>query len=126
MAAEVPDMTTISVGPNPVGGGPAYLAVAGGEEATGAAPGEALDALLARTGRPSGLAVVILQPDGPDEFFPADKRDRLAELMAKWRAARDSGATLDPSEQTELDGLIADEFRASAARCAALLGAARP
>jgi hypothetical protein len=119
-------MTTISVWPNSTGGSPAYRAVAAGEEATGAAPGEALDALLARTGPPRGLAIVILQTDGPDEFFPADKRDRLSELMDRFRAARDAGVPLAAAEQMELEALTAEELRASAARGAAILRAVRP
>jgi hypothetical protein len=119
-------MTTISVLPNPGGTGPAFRAVADGVEATGAAPGEAIDALFAQTGAPTGAALIVLQPAGPDEFFPAAKRDRLAELMTQLRAARDAGTELDPGARAELDSLIADEFYASAARCAALLRPVRP
>ena len=114
-------MTTISVWPNTVAGGPPFRAVVGDEEATGSAPGEALDALLARTGPPKGFAVVILQSQGPDEFFPAEKLDRLADLMTRMRAARDAGRSLEPAALAELKELTAEEFRASAARCQAIL-----
>lgn len=57
----------------------------------------------------------------PDEFFSAGQQARLAELMAKWRTARDAGATLPAAEQAELDALTAAELRAATARAAARL-----
>jgi trimethylamine:corrinoid methyltransferase-like protein len=45
----------------------------------------------------------------------------LKDLMARWRAARDKGATLDATEQAELDQLIEMEVRAATERAAALL-----
>lgn len=55
-----------------------------------------------------------------DAFFPDTARQRLADLMARWRAARDAGGNLPPAEQAELDALTAAELRAATARVAAL------
>jgi hypothetical protein len=62
----------------------------------------------------------MLQP-APDQFFDAQQIQRLAELMGRWRAARDRGETLPPCEQAELNELVEAEIRATAARCAMLL-----
>ena len=62
---------------------------------------------------------------GGDEFFSAAQVARLADLMARWRVARDAGRTLPPADQAELDALIAAELEAATARSAAIL-AARP
>ena len=43
--------------------------------------------------------------------------------MARWRTARDQGATLPVDEQTELEALIDAELQASAARAATLADA---
>ena len=43
--------------------------------------------------------------------------------MARWRTARDQGATLPADEQTELEALIDAELQASAARAATLADA---
>jgi len=64
---------------------------------------------------------VIVQNLRPDRFFDADQQQRLAELMARWRAARDAGTSLPTTEQAELDALIEEELRGSAKRTAALL-----
>ncbi len=57
----------------------------------------------------------------PDQFFNAEQQQRLADLMARWRMARDEGESLPPTEQTELDALVEAGLQASAARTAALL-----
>ena len=64
---------------------------------------------------------MIVQSFSPDRFFGAEQQARLAELMARWRRARDTGAELPAEEQAELDALIDEEIRASARRTAALL-----
>ncbi len=61
---------------------------------------------------------------GGDEFFSAAQVARLADLMARWRVARDAGRPLPAADQAEPDALIADELRAATARSADL--AARP
>jgi response regulator of citrate/malate metabolism len=58
----------------------------------------------------------------PDELFTAEQQQRLAELLARWRAARDTGASLPPQEQAELDALVQAELRAATERSAALGG----
>ena len=62
---------------------------------------------------------------GGDEFFSAAQIARLADLMARWRDARDAGRSLPAADQAELDALTAAELEAAIARSAALL-AARP
>ena len=118
-------MTTIAVLPA-ADGSAGYRAVADGVEAAGHTPGQALDALTARTGTPAGAAVVLIQPVGGDEFFTDAQLARLADLMARWRHARDAGRPFPPADRAELDALIADELRAATARTAALLRATRP
>jgi hypothetical protein len=115
-------MTTITVlptDPHHTPGG--YRAVAGDQQETGATVGQALDALTARTGPPQGTTLVVVQPMRPDTFFTADQQRRLAELMARWRAAQDAGAVLAPEEQVELEELVRAEVRAAGERAAALL-----
>ena len=70
-------------------------------------------------GADSGKALVA-QFRRPDVFFTAEQQEQLQHLMARWREARDSGSTLLPKEQAELDALVEVELRASAARAAAL------
>src|SRR5438105_8491143 len=112
-------MTTNAAVPN--GGGEAeYRAIANGAEATGNTPGRALHALAECTGPRSGTTLVIVQT-AADEFFTADQQRRLGDLMARWRQARDSGASFPAADQAELDSLVAAELRAATDRAAALL-----
>lgn len=53
-------------------------------------------------------------------FFPADKQQRLVELMKRWRAARDREEPLIDAEQRELELLIMAELVAAGERAAAL------
>jgi len=62
----------------------------------------------------------ILQRMNPDAFFTADQKERLGELMAKWRAARDRGCELTPVEQSELETLVDAELEASGRRADAI------
>lgn len=118
-------MTTISVLP-PSAPGAAFRAFANGTEATGETLGRALDALSAAVGPPNGAAVIIVQPAGGDQYFSAAQQQRLNELMVRWRAARDSRASLPAGEQAELDALIAAELEAATTRSAALAADLRP
>jgi hypothetical protein len=118
-------MTTIAVLPT-AGPSAGFRAVTGGREGVGPTPGQALDALVAQTGPPAGAAVILLQPPGGDAFFSDAERTRLANLMARWRAARDAGTPFPPADQAELDALTAAELRAATARSAALLRAVCP
>jgi hypothetical protein len=56
----------------------------------------------------------------PDRFFDAGQIQRLAELMNRWRIARDSGKSLPPDEQSELEALVETEVRAAGERAAAI------
>ncbi len=114
-------MTTIAIVPDsPAGPQPAFRAVAGGRQSVGRTPGEALDALAAQLGADEAGTLVVVQHLRPDAFFTADQRQRLDELMTRWRAARDAGAALAPADQAELDALVAAELDAAARRAAAL------
>ena len=61
----------------------------------------------------------------PDEFFTADQQQRLRQLMAEWRSARDCGAALSEDQQAELNDLVDAELRASASRAEAILARLR-
>jgi hypothetical protein len=65
------------------------------------------------------------QPPG-DEFFTAEQISRLTELMARWRAARDTVTPFPAADRAELDALIAAELQAATARSAALVRAQWP
>jgi hypothetical protein len=78
--------------------------------------------LRAQLGGPEQTTLVVVQPMRPDELFTAEQQQRLAELMARWRAARDAGASLPPQEQAELDALVEAELRAATERSASLAG----
>jgi hypothetical protein len=56
----------------------------------------------------------------PDRFFPAAQQRRLAELMSRWRAARDAGSDLPPEEKAELDALVQAELEATSKRAKAI------
>jgi hypothetical protein len=109
-------MTTITILPADPSG---YRAIAGGVESSGATVGQALDNLAARL--PNGeTTLVVIQPMSADVFFPEADRQRLADLMARWRATRDAGVQLPAAEQAELDALTAAELRAATARANAI------
>src|SRR5262245_25869964 len=118
-------MTTISV-LSPPDAKSGYRAIAAGVEASGQTAGQAIDALVEQTGESPGATLIVIQPKAGDEFFSDEQRNRLADLMARWRAARDSGTPFPPNDQAELDALIAAELDAAVARSAALLRAAKP
>ncbi len=115
-------MTKVAIVSIPTAAGEiAYHAMAGDKQSHGKTAGEALDALTAQLSEDEAGTLVIVQHFRPDRFFAADQQRRLAELMARWRVARDAGATLPADEQAELDALVEEEVRASAKRTAALL-----
>ena len=114
-------MTRVAILPIPTEQGHlSYHAIAGPKHAEGKTAGEALDALTAQLSADEASTLVIVQSLHPDRFFTAAQQERLAALMARWRMARDQGATLPAAEQAELEELIDAELRASAARAAAL------
>jgi hypothetical protein len=98
-----------------------YRAIAGKAQSVGKTPGEALDALTAQLDEASAGTIVVVQQLRPDRYFSEQKQQRLAELMARWRSARDTGTPWRADEQAELDALVECELRAAAERAAAIL-----
>ena len=95
-----------------------YRAVGGHTQAAGRTAGEAVDALAARLPDDEDGTFIIVRDLRPDRFFPAEPRRRLAELMNRWRSARDAGSALPPAELAELERLADDEVRAAGERAA--------
>jgi hypothetical protein len=120
-------MTTISILPeNPGGNGTTYRAVAGKLQSVGRTAGEALDALTAQLGESESGTLLVVQHMRPDSFFTAQQQERLDALMERWRQSRDSGTTLPPNEQAELDALVEAELQAAGQRAAALVHGSAP
>lgn len=114
-------MTRVSILPVPdETGAISYRAVAGPKHSQGHTAGEALDALTAQFSKEEAGMFVVVQNLHPDRFFTAAQQRRLAELMDRWRDARDRGEAFPSDEQAELDALVEAEFRAAASRAAAL------
>lgn len=112
-------MKTIAILAEGGGGHPTtFHAITAGRKADGRTPGEALDALTSQLGAEESGAAVILQPFLPDRHFSAEQSERLSTLMARWRAARETGRALPPSEQSELERLVDEELEGSAERAA--------
>jgi hypothetical protein len=99
----------------------AYRAIAGDHQPQGRTAGEALDALTAQLPDSAKGTLVVVQNHQPDAFFTPAQQERLQELMARWRAARDAGASLPPQEQRDLEALTNAEVEAATRRAAALL-----
>ena len=120
-------MTTIMIVPDSSGSpAPSYRAIAGNKESSGKTAGEALDALTAQLSQPDAVTLVVLQRNQPDQHFTAEQRARLADLMARWRRARDVGTELSAEEQAELNALVEAEVRAATARAKALADSLLP
>ncbi len=115
-------MTRVAILPVPTTSGEvAYHAMAGDKHSHGKTAGEALDVLTAQLQDDEAGTLVIVQHHRPDAYFGESQQQRLADLMARWRTARDSGADLPAAEQAELDVLVEEELLASQERTAALL-----
>jgi hypothetical protein len=67
------------------------------------------------------MTPIILQNISPDEFFTAAQQRRLAELLAKRRAALDAGRQIDPVETVALEALIDAELDGATRRAAAMM-----
>lgn len=80
-----------------------WRTIAGEREAIGGTAGEALDGLTAQLENGQNGMFVLYEQWQPDEFFNASQQQRLSVLMARWRAARDTGQTLPDEEQRELE-----------------------
>jgi hypothetical protein len=116
-------MTSVTILPMPTPqGGVRYCAVSNGKRSQGATAGEALDALTSQFTEAERGTVVIMQDRHPDQFFNAEQKHRLGELMARWRVCRDEGKPLPAHEEAELDLLIDAELRGANARAATMLG----
>jgi len=114
-------MTRVAILPVPTERGDvSYRAVAGDKHSQGSTAGEALDALTPQLSIDEAGTLIIVQSLRPDRLFNAEQQQRLAQLMDQWRAARDRGGALLPTEQAELDALVEAELRAAGARAAAL------
>lgn len=114
-------MTKIAILPEPTETGVAYRAIAGAKQSVGKTAGEALDALTGALPTEELGTLVIVQHFRPDRFFTAQQQERLTDLMARWRTARDCGSRLSALEQSELDALIEAEVCAASQRAAAML-----
>jgi hypothetical protein len=114
-------MTKVAILPEPSEQGEmVYRAIAGGRQSIARTAGAALDALTAQLPVGDVGTLVIVQSQQPDEFFTAEQQQRVGRLMARWRAAREAGASLIPAEQAELDALVDAEVQAAGKRAAAL------
>ena len=113
-------MTKVTILPLPTEKGLSYHAVAGDKHSQGKTVGEALDALTPQLSVDESGTLIIVQSLRPDRLFNAQQQQRLAELMTRWRAARDLGGPLPMEEQSELDALVEAELRAAGTRAAVL------
>ena len=93
-----------------------FRAISDQKESFGKTIGEALDSMTEELELKNRNAVVLLQDFAPDEFFTETQEKRMAELMQKWRVARDEGGMFPKEEQTELEKLIEAELEGSARR----------
>jgi len=98
----------------------AFRAVTVGNQAMGRTAGEALDALTTQLPHGETDTLIIVRSLRPDRLFTAAQRQRLEQLMARWRSARDAGESLAAEEQSELKSLIDAEVHAATERAAAL------
>ena len=73
-----------------------------------------------------GSTIIVLRPFEDDEFFTGQQKNRLNELMQKWRDARDGDTELPNELQNELEWLVREETAASGKRTEKLLNRIRP
>jgi hypothetical protein len=104
----------------------AYRAMSAGNQAVGRTAGEALDALATQLPAEHADTLIIVRSLVPDRFFTGDQRQRLQELMARWRSARDEGKPFSADDQNELESLIDTEVRASTERANAVIDELAP
>jgi len=117
---------TISVLPDDPAAPTHFRAMSGGKQFVAPTVGDAVGGLSAELGPPTETTLVVVQPMKPDRFFTAAQQQRLADLMAAWRAAREAGTSLPPAEQQEFDDLVRAEVAAATERARSLLPASRP
>ncbi len=97
-----------------------YRAVSGRNQAMGRTAGEALDALASQLPQTHFETLVIVGKMSPDQFFSAEQRSRLQELMALRGEAIAGNSSLTAREEAELEGLVDAELRAATQRAEAL------
>ena len=115
-------MKTIAILPIPSpDGSPVYHAISGDKQSSGNTAGQALDALTAQLSDTDFGGTIVLQSFRGDPYFSEAQKQRLAELMAAWRDARDRGVEFDRQLQTELEALTETELKAASDRSATLL-----
>jgi hypothetical protein len=101
-------------------GDTSYCAVAEDKQSVGKTAGEALDSLTLQFAIHEIDSLVIVQNMRPDPFFTSGQQKQLADLMTRWRIARDTGQTLSNDEQANLNVLIEAELQASEKRALAV------
>ncbi|MGO9913687.1 MAG: hypothetical protein ACLQIB_03090 [Isosphaeraceae bacterium] len=104
----------------------AFRALTAHYQAVGRTAGEALDALTTQLGEDAADTLIIVRSLRPDQFFTLEQRQRLEQLMGRWRLARDAGQSLSADEQSELELLIDCEVRATTDRARALINELAP
>src|SRR5260370_33371342 len=115
-------MTTIAIIPeNGAALDHKYRAISGRRHSVGKTAGEALDALTSQLGQEEKGTLIVVQHMNPDTWFNAEQRQRLEELMTRWRNARDRQEPLPTQEQEELNALVAAELQAANNRAAKLI-----
>jgi len=115
-------METITILPeDSTTSGTLWRASYSGKHSLGKTAGEALDKLTESLNDNVSGAIVVVQPMQPDRFFTAEQRNRLQELMTKWRTARDVGTKLSDEEQAELESLVGAQLEGAANRAEAML-----
>lgn len=120
-------METITISPeSPDTSETLWRASSDGKQSVGRTAGEALDNLTGALDNGVSGSLVIVQPMQPDRFFTAEQRDRLRELMARRRAAREADALLPLEEQMELEALVVAEQEGAARRVEAMLDGLKP
>jgi hypothetical protein len=114
-------MTTVAIVPENLGtSGITWRALAGEKQSTGRTAGEALDALTEQLPEETST-LVIVQRLRPDRFFTAEQRERLKELMERWRAVRDESSMLSSDDQIELEALVEAELEGATRRAQAVI-----
>lgn len=93
-----------------------WRAVTDGKEAMGKTAGEALDGIRTQLGAEQSDLFIVYEKWQPDEYFTAAQQKQLSELMARWRAARDTGKTLPAEDQKRLEELVEEELAATGKR----------
>jgi hypothetical protein len=110
-------MATVSILPvESASGKPMYQAVSGQRLASGSSVGAALDAFSQQFPDLVEEGMIVVQRFRPDKYFTAGQQQRLQDLMARWRKARDSGQKFPDADQSELESLVNEELVASSQR----------